>query len=245
VIDAEELFFRTKKLSLLLVEDYEPFRRELFEILSDYFLHVDCAFNGEDALIQYAHYYNENTKFYDLVISDIKMPVMDGVELCKVILEKNSEQKIAILSAHTDTEDLLELINLGIVQFIQKPIDDEVLQELLYRITKKSSTSTTAQTDASLINLTQNYLWNQKDKLLLKDNVMVELSRYEMLLLDILIFKREQVCTSSEIVQFFYDNNIEFQEMNIRSLISRMRKKLPKYMIKSIYKIGYIFTTKV
>jgi DNA-binding response OmpR family regulator len=74
---------------------------------------------------------------------------------------------------------------------------------------------------------------------------MVELSRYEMLLLDMLIFKREQVCTSSEIVQFFYDNNIEIQEMNIRSLISRVRKKLPKYMIKSIYKIGYIFTTKV
>ena len=72
------------------------------------------------------------TKGFDLVISDIEMPIMDGIALTAAIRKINETQKVLVLSAHTESDYLLKLLNLGIRKFILKPIDyDEFLETLV------------------------------------------------------------------------------------------------------------------
>ena len=87
-MDLNELLKKTKKLNILYVED-EDISRELYAtIFSDFFLSVDTASNGLEALESF-----ENNA-YDILFSDICMPKMDGIKLCKAILDKNPNQHI-------------------------------------------------------------------------------------------------------------------------------------------------------
>ncbi|MEA2018357.1 MAG: response regulator [Campylobacterota bacterium] len=87
---------------------------------------MDTASNGEEGL----ELYKKNS--YDLVITDILMPKMDGIEMSKEIKEINQYQNILIISAYSDTKDFVTSIKLGIDGYIIKPIDYEQLNLTLY-----------------------------------------------------------------------------------------------------------------
>ncbi|MCG6552907.1 MAG: sigma-54-dependent Fis family transcriptional regulator [Candidatus Magnetominusculus sp. LBB02] len=113
-------------LSCLYVEDNDAVREEVFHILSKFFDSVDTAANGKEGIDKYADH------MHDLVITDIRMPVMDGVSLSKQMRQLNRDSAILIMSAHDDSRYLSELINTGIDKFIMKPLDNvRFLQTLL------------------------------------------------------------------------------------------------------------------
>lgn len=136
-MNSKELLTSTKQLSILFVEDHDDLRENIKEILKKFFGKVDGSKNGEDALKQYKEFYISHSKYYDIVISDIQMPRMNGVELVENIYITNPEQIIIVLSAFDDSKYLLPLINLGIEQFIKKPIDYQDLIKVLQKATKK------------------------------------------------------------------------------------------------------------
>ena len=117
----------TKDLKILYAEDDLELQEEtkiFFEIL---FSSVTIANDGLQALEKY------KKESFDIVISDIRMPSMDGIELATKIREINHEQCIIIISAYSSSDYLLKFINLNIRQFIQKPIDvDNMLATLYY-----------------------------------------------------------------------------------------------------------------
>lgn len=109
----------TKDLSILFVEDHEELRTTTTKILEKLFKTVKSCIDGRDAFEEYIQYNNDNSKHYDIVLSDIEMPFVNGIELTKQIYKKKPSQIVIIISAFDDTEYLLELINLGIEQFIR------------------------------------------------------------------------------------------------------------------------------
>jgi len=120
----------TKGLKLLYVEDdleLQESSKELFKIL---FQSVTTVNDGEEALKKY------NSEHFDIIISDIKMPKLNGIELTKAIREIDKSQYIIITSAYNDAEYLMEFINLNIKQFIQKPINIDNMLEVLYFTSK-------------------------------------------------------------------------------------------------------------
>ena len=123
MINSKELLEYTKNLSILFVEDHDQLRISTDSILKNFFKVVASAENGQDGLKHYLNYIQENDgKFYDIVLTDIKMPKMDGVELTKNIYEINPSQALIVLSAFDESKYLLPLINLGIEQFLKKTI---------------------------------------------------------------------------------------------------------------------------
>jgi len=122
-ISLKNLLEKSKYVDVLYVEDDPDIRNETKEVLSDIFLKVDAEKDGVEGLQQYIDYHKDNHKYYDLVISDIKMPNKNGISLCNDIFEVNSSQIIIIISAHNDSEYLIDLINLGVSYFIQKPLE--------------------------------------------------------------------------------------------------------------------------
>jgi len=116
-----------KDLSILIVEDDKSLNKELVEIASLFFKDVYSAFNGLEAL----KIYEAHTA--DVVVTDITMPKMNGIDLSRKIKYINSNQSIIIVSAHCHLDYLTDIIDIGVKQFIRKPFDDE---EFLYRLLK-------------------------------------------------------------------------------------------------------------
>ena len=120
----------TKHLKVLYVEDDLNLQRETQEFLELLFDVVTVASNGEEALQKY------KLNSFDIVISDVKMPKMNGVKLSTEIKELNPEQNIIIVSAYNDSEYLLKFISLNIRYFIQKPLNIENILDALYHTSK-------------------------------------------------------------------------------------------------------------
>lgn len=135
--DFEMVYNYSKNLNVLYVEDNEEVRKSTIEILKEYFSTLDVAVDGLDGLEKYKKYYADNMQYYDLVISDINMPHMNGIELCDAIFDIYNDQALIIISAYDDAMYLFELIDLGISSFISKPIRLKKLNRTLYRVCKK------------------------------------------------------------------------------------------------------------
>lgn len=123
-----------KNLRILYVEDDEDLRDRTKKFFIKIFNHVDIASDGNKGLKLYKDNYLQTSKYHDIVISDIYMPHMDGIAMSKAILEMYKEQKIIIMSATEEKKYLLDIINLGIEHFIQKPFDSKQMVDPLYKV---------------------------------------------------------------------------------------------------------------
>ncbi len=146
----------SKELNVLYVEDDDNLREETQTLLSTLFQSITTAVDGEHGLKEY----NEN--FYDLVISDVNMPRMNGIEMCKNIKEINPEQKILIVSAHDESETLMSLIKTGASGFILKPMTLDNLVISLYPVCRDAQTQK--------VNIQLVHELNEKNRLLEKQN---------------------------------------------------------------------------
>ena len=116
-----------KSLSVLYVED-DPFVREsLIRFLRRRFDTLHVAEDGRNGLELYTQHKP------DLVISDIQMPVMDGLEMCRHIREIDREVPILITTAFNETSYLMKAIELGVDRYVKKPVVKEELLDSLYR----------------------------------------------------------------------------------------------------------------
>ncbi|AFL68250.1 EAL domain-containing response regulator [Sulfurospirillum barnesii] len=127
-MNLNELIQRTASLHVLYVEDDLVLRENTVALLNDLFDHIDEANNGIDALEKY----KASPMAYDIVITDLNMPHMNGIELIKQIKLLNSKQVIIIVSAHNETEYFLESIRNNVNGYILKPIDFDQLIETLF-----------------------------------------------------------------------------------------------------------------
>jgi len=106
-----------KDISVLYVEDDINISTQLEKLIRKFFNNVEVEKNG----LHGVQNYTKNRQ--EIVITDISMPVMDGIEMCKRIKLINNEQNILVTSAHNDVEYLVKLIDIGVDKFITKPID--------------------------------------------------------------------------------------------------------------------------
>ncbi len=115
------------EVSILYVEDEAIIRDELVDILSNEVHTLYVAKNGEEGL----KLFKEHP--VDIVITDIRMPVMDGLEMSRAILDIDPEMPVIVSSAFNDTEYLMESIQLGIHYYLLKPINLNELFSTLER----------------------------------------------------------------------------------------------------------------
>ena len=135
----QDILKYSKELNVLYVEDDTELLIETKEALDDFFSYVDTAENGRVALEKYENYKEKNGTHYDLIITDINMPIMSGVELISQVHKIYRDQVVIVISAYNDSHRLIELINIGITHFILKPIAPNQLMRILYQATKQVS----------------------------------------------------------------------------------------------------------
>jgi len=113
---------------ILVVDDDKNIRRTVSMTLEslDYFVHT--AFDGKDAMVQLTG------DKYDMIITDLKMPGMNGMELLEQAIAKYPEIKIVLISAHGTVDNAVDAMKLGAVDFLQKPFTPKELRNLVHNV---------------------------------------------------------------------------------------------------------------
>ncbi len=132
-VDVQSLLELTKPLHLLYVEDDDQLRENTAELFGNFFASVTTATNGQEGLKLYSQ------KSFDLVITDILMPLMNGIDMAEAIRKINPYEHIIIISAYNDASYFEQSINIGIDGYIVKPINNLQLLQTLFRSATKIS----------------------------------------------------------------------------------------------------------
>ena len=120
-----------EELKLLYVEDNETTRKATKEMLQRFFKQITTAENGEDGLQKF----QEDT--FDIVLTDINMPVMDGIKMAEAIKDINKNVPILVLSAHNEDNFFISSIKVGIDGYLLKPLEINQLVEVLLKSVEK------------------------------------------------------------------------------------------------------------
>ena len=149
MINIEDVIESSRNLKLLYVEDNQDAREMTSMILEDYFDSITVAVDGLDGLEKFKE------KNIDIVITDINMPKMDGLEMCAKIREIDDEVPLIILSAHNEDSFFTQSIQTGVNGYLLKPIDIEQLTNLIFRVTQKYKYVKKAQENLHFLNAYQ------------------------------------------------------------------------------------------
>lgn len=136
MIDMKLILEHSSSLNLLYVEDDDELRSKTRKLFENFFKTVHVAINGEEALHHYNTFFNANGQYYDMVVTDINMPVMNGMELISEVIKINPDQSIVIVSAYNEVEFLHKAIELGVSGFLTKPIESAQFKRVLYKTTQ-------------------------------------------------------------------------------------------------------------
>ena len=128
----DELLKELKDISILCVEDKNGIREMVVSTLKYYFNEVYEACDGNEGYELYEYYKPK------IVLTDIQMKDCNGLELVKKIREKDNDTMIIMLTAHSNGEYLMELINLNINHFILKPLNSKKLMDALEKYLQKA-----------------------------------------------------------------------------------------------------------
>jgi len=220
-----------KNLTLLYAEDETITQALYVRYFKDYFKTVLTAENGQQALDLY------NSEKPDVVILDINMPILSGLEVSKRIRESDKETKVILFTARTDKEALLKAVELGLITYLEKPVSKEKLQQALKKISaefKKAEPLMLWHIDG------QNYSWDYVKRELSFDNKVLSLTKKEILLFELLLTTRQDKISNQIIYENVWeDDEKEYSENAIKAVIKGLRAKLPPETIKNIYGLGY------
>ncbi|XPV70298.1 MAG: response regulator transcription factor [Halarcobacter sp.] len=231
-----------KDKSVLFVEDDENILKETSELLGLIFPKVDTAKNGQEGFEKYLNYKKETNSYYDFVITDIQMPILDGIEFTKLVYKQNDEQVLIVLSAHSESHYLLELINLGISQFITKPLDyDKFVNTIYLKLKDIKAKDTDDGVEKNIVYIDKNLYWNKQTKQIFLNDENIKLTKKEIMLLELLLKYSEKTHTLEELLNYLWmdDDNSSPTISNLKNIVSRLRKKIPELDIENIYGFGY------
>lgn len=219
-----------ENLSLLYVDDEENIRRNA----SSYFNRLfEKVYEAKDAFEALEIVKDKNPS---IIITDIKMPKMSGLELVKKIKEFNQDSQILVLTAFTDTKYLLDAVELGLVKYLIKPIrHDKMLPVLL------SCAKNIKNRSSNKKYITKQCYFDFLSKKLIDDEKDIKLSKNELALLELLCLDNRIISYEEMENKIWYDSFMS--EDAVRSLIRNLRRKLPKDTLKNISKVGYRIET--
>ncbi len=211
--------------TILYIEDDEGVRVVSLRILKRMFKDVFEASDGQEG---YNLYLKEKP---DIILTDIKMPKMDGIELAKKIREKDEKVKIIISTAFSDEKYLLDAVELKLERYLVKPLTKRnlipALQKAVLNISKEKK-----------LFFDDNFYYNFSNELFYQNDHEIELTKKELNFLKLLVKNRNIIVTYNMIEQVVWED--EYMSLNsLRTTIGFLRKKLPKNIVKNISNMGY------
>lgn len=201
-------------MKLLLVEDEILLSAAIAKGLRKRGYAVDCAFDGEAALEQLS--INE----YDLLILDLNLPKLDGMEVLRQIREKDTNLRILILSARSSVPDKIAGLDNGSNDYLTKPFDFAELEARIRVLLRQEVQMKNAILSCGVLQLdTAARIAHWKD-------TPVELTKKEYGILEYLMAHQDRVVPAEELIEHVWDSESDPFSNSFRFHISSLRKKL-------------------
>lgn len=214
--------------SVLIVEDDRESNENIAFFLRSRFKTVLSAYDGIEGWSLY------NDEVPDLIITDIEMPNMDGLELIQKIRQIDIETPIIIISAFTHHEYLMKAIPLNLIDYLVKPLTFRKLIDCLKSVYSKYSFE---QLHSSLDSI--GYLsYDWEAKIAYTDDQKIHLTNKEIQIIELLLINYGQVLNYDEITNSLYPDSFDSRNA-IKCIIRDIRKKLPSISIETLPKWGY------
>jgi DNA-binding response OmpR family regulator len=213
-------------LNILLIEDEKRLAELLKTAIGDYFATFEIVYDGIAGLNAF------RTLQPDIVITDITMPNMTGLELAEKIKKERSHVPIIILSAYSDKEKLLGAIDVGVVKYFIKPFDPEELLNYLCTLVDKIKKE-------SLIKLKSPFTYDLQSEQLFKKGVLVHLSKRESQFIAQLLQSPNYYLSNEAIKRALWSDE-DVSDERLRTFIKRLRQKSDKSLIENISGQGYL-----
>ncbi|ELK8566858.1 response regulator transcription factor [Campylobacter jejuni] len=212
-----------KELIILVVEDEIKTRESMINILSERFSKVIGAQNGDEGLKKFKP---------DLVITDIAMPIMDGLDMAREIKEISDDVPIVVLSAYSEKERLLRSIDIGIDKYLIKPVDIEELFKVLdYLIGEKIEAN-------MLVKISEEYQFNKTKRTLIYNGEEIVLTKKELAFISLLLKQPGALVLHEDIKKNVWIGE-HVSDTAVRTFIKRVRDKVGEDFIKNVPSLGY------
>ncbi len=220
----EILLENLKNIPILCVEDEDGIRKTIVDTLKYYFDEVYEASDGNEGFEIYLEYKPK------IILSDIQMKNCDGIEFVKKIRENDVTTTIIMLTAYSNEEYLVDLINLNVNHFILKPLNLKKLNTALLKYMRKAYKP---------IKLCENLALDlNKRELLYKDEEPIILRKREKEFLELLYQRNGSILSYTDIEEELWTGK-EMTTHALKSFIKELRAKLPVNIIKNIPQEGY------
>ncbi len=226
------------KYTLLYAEDNQESRENYAFVLKKYFSKVYTAKDGREAL----DLYHEHKP--DMLLLDISMPNIDGLEVAKCVREEDKDIPIIMLTAHAEVDKLLRAVPLKLEEYLLKPINTKLLQKTILDNLKKLEHEATVQ-------LKEELYWNKEGNNLLYQREHIKLTIKEKLLMEILSMTPGDYCMRDTLIYHVWCDQIpdESHDTKLTKLVSRLNRKImfetgsSIALIENSYALGYRLCT--
>lgn len=219
-------------MRLLVVEDEIDLLESIAEGLRIDGYAVDISEDGEDGLE--LAIIND----YDLIILDLNLPKMDGLEILKNIRENDKLTKILILTARSNVEDRVKGLDLGANDYLVKPFHFDELEARIRCLLRIKF----IQEDNELNY--KNLKLNTNSRKAYINNEPLKLTKKEFSILEYLMKNINKTISQEELIEHVWDNSVDMFSNSVRVHINALRKKLKAQLnediIKNIVGVGYI-----
>ena len=205
-------------MRILIIEDEKDLRESLKEGLELSSYAVDSAEDGAEGLELL------NINNYDLLILDLNLPKIDGIEVLQELRKSNTTLKVLILSARDSVEDKVKGLDLGANDYLSKPFH---FKELLARA--RNLLRINFETKSNLITINEVSL-NTNTKEVFVNNNKVTLMPKEFGILEYLMTHSPRYITQEELIEHVWDENADPFSASVRVYVSYLRKKLSPYL---------------
>ncbi len=215
-----------KSIKVLLVEDEEKLASLLKNAIGDSFYSFSLAKDGKEGLEKFLELSP------DIVITDIMMPNLSGLEMAREIRKVQERVPIIILSAFSEKDKFLDAIDIGVIKYFIKPFDPEELLEYIENISEKIGDRNISLYDGFIFNLGTGNLY--------KNSRYVALTKNEKKFLQLLLqnTQEENIISEVKIKRALWEGE-EVNSERLRTFIKRLRNKTSKSLILNIKGEGY------
>lgn len=214
--------------TILYVEDDIAVREYISEFLRRYFKNVYDTNSAEKGLALYKKHQPQ------ILLLDINLGGMSGVELATIIRKKDKKTRILISTAYTNKEFMLEAIELDLTRYLVKPMTSEDLVMALEKCWQELE-------ENMLIELGEKCFYNSEKAILIYDKNKITLRHKEVEVLEFFLQNEGKLVRYEVLEQELWSEEVMTRDA-IRSQIRNLRKKLKIDLIKNVSGLGYKFT---
>ncbi|AXX93480.1 transcriptional regulator [Malaciobacter molluscorum LMG 25693] len=219
-----------KNMTILYIEDEKSIRENLTKMLTLLFKKCLSFENGKDAIN-----YFENNKV-DILLTDINLVDINGIDIIKKIRQTNEDIPIILLTAYLETDYLLDAIKYEVTEYLNKPINFELLLKSFEKAAKKIVSKGNY---FFTLNNNLEYRFLNKELFDKENNKSISLTSNELKFFELLIKNSNRVVTYDEIKNEVWSNSLEVTDSAFKNLLTKLRQKIGKDIILNISKVGY------